>query len=74
MDSSIRSIPESVFVNCFEECGFEYKFDQNDNSFEEQLFSANNWEQINERLKTGLHYSINATPMWVRLGMWFIHH
>lgn len=55
MDSSIRSIPESVFINCFKECGFEYEFDQNDNSFEEQLFSANNWEQINERLNTGFN-------------------
>ena len=55
MDSSIRSIPESVFINCFIKCGFEYEFDQNDNSFEEQLFSANNWKQINERLNTGFN-------------------
>jgi hypothetical protein len=55
IDSIIRSIPESVFINCFKVCAFEYEFDQNDNSFEEQLFSANNWKKINERLNTGLH-------------------
>ena len=51
MDSSIKSIPDSVFVNCFKVCGISFE-DSITTTIEltEDLYAMNNWNTINGRL------------------------
>jgi hypothetical protein len=53
--SSIKEIPNSVFINCFKECGVAFDFVQNENNNDsnDDLFVENNWISINHRLELG---------------------
>jgi hypothetical protein len=55
MYSSIKEIPNSVFINCFKECGVAFDFveKENNNGLSEDLFVGNNWNSINHRIEFG---------------------
>jgi hypothetical protein len=55
MHSSIKQIPNSVFINCFKECGVAFDFVQNENNndLNGDLFVENNWNSVNHRLELG---------------------
>jgi hypothetical protein len=57
MDSSLKEIPDSVFINCFRECGIIFEELSNENKEEtaEEFYTLNNWHNINERLKLGFN-------------------
>jgi hypothetical protein len=50
MDSSLKSIPFSVFHNCFKTCGFEFDSVNDLEVITETVFSTENWNQISETL------------------------
>ncbi len=55
MHSSNKEIPNSVFINCFKECGVAFDFVENEshNDLNDDLFVENNWNSINHRLELG---------------------
>ncbi len=57
MDSSLKEIPDSVFIHCFRECGiiFEEFSSENQEETAEEFFAMNNWHNINERLELGFN-------------------
>jgi hypothetical protein len=50
MDSSIKSIPNSVFVNCFRSCGIDFGSDVETIASEEPMITSEEWNQMRETL------------------------